>query len=91
MTVARCPPFSPHHLEYVEVKALTPTNAKPIIMRNTAVPIPAMPRYTIDIYAKAEANKRYIIVYITVFIFMGLPSQTPLYEQSLLQAPDFLE
>lgn len=68
MIVAHWPPFSPHHLEYVEVKALAPTNAKPIIMRNIAFPIPAMPRYTTDIYATAEANRRYIAVYIAVFI-----------------------
>jgi hypothetical protein len=52
----------------VEVKALAPTNVNPIIMRKTAFPKPAMPRYTTDIYATAEANRRYIAVYITVFI-----------------------
>ncbi len=68
MIVARWPPFSPHRLEYAEVKALAPTNANPIIMKYIALPMPAMPRYTTDIYATTEANKRYITVYITVFI-----------------------
>src|SRR3989304_5996284 len=75
MIVAHWPPFSPHHLEYVEVKALAPTNANPIIIRNIPTPIPAMPRYTIDMYATVKANKRYITVYITVFILSH--SHTP--------------
>jgi hypothetical protein len=66
--VAHWPPFSPHRLEYAEVKALAPTNANPIIVRNIAIPMPVMPRYTTDIYATVKANKRYIAVYMIVFI-----------------------
>lgn len=77
MMVANCPPFSPHCLEYAEVKALAPTTAKPIIMRTIAFPIPALPRYTTDIYATAEANRRYSAVYIIVFIPLTLKGMTP--------------
>lgn len=58
MIVAHWPPFSPHQREYKAVKELAPANINPVIMRNIAFPMPAIPRYTTDIYAAAEANRR---------------------------------
>src|SRR5574341_93334 len=68
MIVAHWPPFSPHRRENADVKALAPTSANPVIIRNTAIAIPAMPRCATDTYATEEARRRYVIVYSTVFM-----------------------
>lgn len=68
MIVAHWPPLSPHHLEYVEVKALKPTNTNPDIIKAIAFPMLALPKYATDIYATEKANRRYIVVYIIVLM-----------------------
>jgi hypothetical protein len=46
-------------------------------MRAIAFPIPTTPRYTTDIYATADASRRYIAVYIIVLIPHTMPRLKP--------------